>query len=176
MKDHFKSLQNFKATFNSEKYCFDYLFEARWPLNIFCPHCESFTIYSFNHRRRFKCLKCKRGFSLRTETIFQDSNLPLRKWFILIYLLSNGRTKFSSTELAKEIRVSQKTAWYMMDKIIGSLGATNPEFLARRRRRKSMRSRETKVTFIGHLKLNKVFREILPELLRFKPGNNIWKD
>ena len=66
---------------------------------------------------RFRCAKCKKDFTLKTNTIFGESKLPIRKWFIAIYLLTTNTKGISSVQLAKHVGVTQKTAWFMDHRI-----------------------------------------------------------
>jgi transposase-like protein len=83
----------------------------------FCPHCGHKEIYTFANGRRYRCAKCKQDFAIKTGTIFGDSKLPLRKWFIALYLLSTSGKGISSYQLAKHLGVTQKTAWFMNHRI-----------------------------------------------------------
>lgn len=66
---------------------------------------------------KFRCNHCKRNFTCKVGTIFEDSNLSLVKWFIAMYLISSHKKGISSCQLARDIKVTQKTAWYMLHKV-----------------------------------------------------------
>jgi transposase-like protein len=83
----------------------------------YCPHCGHTEIYRFKNGKRYRCAKCREDFTIKTGTIFGESKLPLRKWFIAIYLLSTSNKGISSVQLAKQVGVTQKTAWFMDHRI-----------------------------------------------------------
>ena len=68
---------------------------------------------------------CKRDFSVRKGTVFEESRLPLRKWFAAIWLVAVNRKGIPSTQLAREIGVSQKTAWFMLGRLREVTAAMN---------------------------------------------------
>ncbi len=118
MKQQFNSLLDIVKRFPSEKSCRDYLSQARWNGKPVCYHCGySEKIYKINDGALYKCAKCRRQFTVRLGTIFEDSALPLQKWFMAIYLLTAHKKGISSVQLAKDIQVTQKTAWFMMHRI-----------------------------------------------------------
>lgn len=65
----------------------------------------------------FKCAHCKKQFSVKTGTIYENSNIPLQKWFLTFYLISLSKKGISSIELSKTIGVTQKSAWYLLHKV-----------------------------------------------------------
>ena len=83
-----------------------------------CPHCKSSKkIYRFNNGKLFKCSECKKQFTVTVGTIFESSHISLRKWFIALYLFSSHKRGVSSIQLAKNIGVTQKTAYFMLGRI-----------------------------------------------------------
>ena len=106
------SLLELLNAFPDEQACIDHLAKTRWPDGIECPHCRSRKIWI--GKDRFRCGSCKRKFSVRTGTIYESSPLSLRKWFAAIWLLSNSPKGISSCQLAREIGVTQKTAWFVL--------------------------------------------------------------
>lgn len=83
----------------------------------YCPHCGHAGIYRYKDGKRFRCSKCHEDFTIKTKTIFGESKLPLRKWFIALYLLTTNTKGISSVQLAKHVGVTQKTAWFMDHRI-----------------------------------------------------------
>lgn len=83
----------------------------------------SFALIAVKHHRatrkdgKFRCNHCKRNFTCKVGTIFEDSNLSLVKWFIAMYLISSHKKGISSCQLARDIKVTQNTAWYMLHKV-----------------------------------------------------------
>lgn len=70
----------------------------------------------------FRCLACKKDFTVRTGTIFERSHVPLDKWLFTMYLLVTARKGISSLQLSKEIGVTQKSAWFMLQRIREACG------------------------------------------------------
>lgn len=126
MESCFKNLISIVSTFNSEVKCHEYLANIRWGLDTKCPkeNCQnSANNYSFlrndKGRKRlvFKCSKCRKQFSAKPGTIFQNSNIPTVKWFSAIFFFSNSKKGISSVSLGKQLGVTQKTAWFMLQKL-----------------------------------------------------------
>lgn len=109
----FTSLTEMIARFPNEQSCIDYMTEIRWRNGKACPYCGSSRIYTFRDNRTHKCADCRQKFSIKVGTIFEDSKIPLQKWFIAIYLLTAHKKGISSVQLGKDIGVTQKTAWFM---------------------------------------------------------------
>lgn len=110
----FKSLVEMMARFPDEQSCIDHLTEIRWRNGKFCPHCGGTEkVYTFKDNRTHKCGGCRQKFSIKVGTIFEDSKIPLRKWFMAIYLLTSHKKGISSVQLGKDIGVTQKTAWFI---------------------------------------------------------------
>ena len=112
--------------------CLELLREVRWADGPYCPHCGSIEgIYHFSDGRRHKCKDCGRTFRLITGTIFGDSPIKLLpKWFMAIYLDANHSKGISSVQLAKDVGVTQKTAWHMLQRIRHAAGNANDEPLS----------------------------------------------
>ena len=70
--------------FGSEDRCRDYLEELRWPHGVECPRCESKTISRIKKRNQYECASCEYQFSVKAGTLFNDSHLPLWKWFLAV--------------------------------------------------------------------------------------------
>src|SRR5450759_838062 len=114
----FKNLTDLTSQFPTEKDCIKFLAETRWGAKPVCPHCgKSRKIYVIAGGKLFKCADCRNQFYVRVGTIFEDSALPLQKWFIAIYLLMAHKKGISSVQLGKDIGVTQKTAWFMLHRI-----------------------------------------------------------
>ena len=113
MFKEFKSLIEFLDYFKDEETCKEYFETIRFKNGLFCAHCQNEKVHRFSDGKRFRCYKCKKDFTLRTGTIFGESKVSFRKWFIAIYLLTTCKKGISSVELAKKVGVTQKTAWFM---------------------------------------------------------------
>lgn len=116
--DHFNSLIDLSNHFSSEKRCRDFITEQRWGKNIICPFCGGHRIYVCrNGNNQFKCGCCNRRFSCLVGTIFQKTKLPLQKWFMAMYMMASHKKGISSHQLARDIDVTQKTAWFVLHKL-----------------------------------------------------------
>jgi transposase-like protein len=114
----FNNILDFYNRFPDEQACRDYLAQARWQDKPVCSHCGySEKVYSINDGKLYKCAKCLKQFTVRIGSIFEDSALPLQKWFMAIYILTAHRKGISSCQLARDIEVTQKTAWHMLHRI-----------------------------------------------------------
>ena len=117
---NFDSLIQIMDYFTDEDVCIQAVVEKRWGVgeeqDIVCPYCGGHHCVA-RKDRRFRCHQCGRNFSCKVGTIFEDSNLSLQKWFVAMYLISSHKKGISSCQLARDIKVTQKTAWYMLQKI-----------------------------------------------------------
>ena len=113
------SLQEAIIYFSNPDNCIDYVAVRRWPNGVICPGCGSAKA-SFNAQRRtWKCGSHhpKREFSVKVGTIYEDSPIPLDKWLTATWLLTNCKNGVSSYEIARDIKISQKSAWFMLQRI-----------------------------------------------------------
>ncbi len=113
----FKSLADCHKKFTDEQVCRDPLEAIRWGGHIRCPYCDADRVSKFKDGKHYKCAVCRRKFTVKVGTIFEDSPLPLFKWFLVMYLLTAHKKGISSVQLAKDIEVTQKTAWFMLGRI-----------------------------------------------------------
>lgn len=102
---------------NSEESCRDYMANHRWNGQPECPHCGNRKTYELRNERRFKCSKCRKQFSVRAGTFLEGSKVPLTKWFHTFRLAGSSGKGISSMALSREIGVTQKTAWLMLQRI-----------------------------------------------------------
>jgi len=116
----FKTLTDFTDYFKDEAVCVAHFTESRFRDGQYCPHCRHDKIYLCANGKRYHCAKCKQDFTIRTGTVFGESKLPLRKWYMAVYLLSTTSKGISSVQLAKHLGVTQKTAWFMAHRIRAS--------------------------------------------------------
>ena len=116
MFQQFDSLFSMMQVFSDEKKCIDHFRAVRWPNGVVCPHCGSTKVYTLSNNGH-KCGDCVTKFSVRHGSIFDDSKVPLQKWFMAIYLVTSHKKGVSSCQLAKDINVTQKTAWFMLHRI-----------------------------------------------------------
>lgn len=110
-------IEDVGAAFPDEAAALAYFTKIRWHDGPSCPFCRSARIYNFSDGRTHKCGECRRRFSIKVGTIFEDSKIEIRKWLIAIWLITNEKEGTASTVLAKRLGVSQKTAWYMLNRL-----------------------------------------------------------
>ena len=113
---NFKSFNDMQKTLNTNKKCIEYLEELIWEGVPVSPYDKSSKVYKCKNGR-YKCKNTGKYFTVLTNTIFENTKLPLTKWFQLIYLTIAHRQGIPSTTVANILGVTQKTAWYMLHKI-----------------------------------------------------------
>src|SRR4051812_26991096 len=97
--------------------CTDYVAKLRWPNGPVCPKCGGVEYSYLSTRRLWKCRDCKKQYSVKLGTIFEDSPLGLDKWLPAVWLAANSKNGISSHELAKALGTTQKSAWFMLHRI-----------------------------------------------------------
>lgn len=112
--------------FGSEDKCRAYLEALRWAGEIRCPRCDSHKISKIVKRPQYDCDACRYQFSVTAGTIFNDSHLPLWKWFLAVYLLCEARKGVSANQMKRTLGVSYKTAWYLCHRIRATMKEINP--------------------------------------------------
>ncbi len=113
METKYKTLADFLDHFNNEEACKKHFEAVRFRNGDYCPHCGHQHINRFKDGKRFRCASCKQDFTIKTKSVFGESKIPLRKWYIAMYLLSTNKKGISSINLASQVGVTQKTAWFM---------------------------------------------------------------
>jgi transposase-like protein len=115
---HPESLQEAIVYFSDPERAFRYAVELRWPdARINCPRCNSEKHSFIKTRRIWFCYGCKKQFTLKVGTIFEDSALGMDKWMAAFWMICNCKNGISSYELARAIKVTQKSAWFMLHRI-----------------------------------------------------------
>ena len=117
MKRPITSLYQFFEVFPDEQAAIDHLRAIRWRDGACCPHCNSKRVMHFSDKRTHKCHDCRQRFSIKVGTIFEDTKLPLRKWFAAIWLITSHKKGVASTQLAKDLQITQKTAWFVLHRL-----------------------------------------------------------
>jgi transposase-like protein len=117
MMKQFTSLYDFFEAFPDEQAAIDHLTAIRWKDGAFCPHCSSTRVMHFSDKRTHKCHDCRQRFSIKVGTIFEDTKLPLRKWFAAIWLITSHKKGIASTALAKDLKITQKSAWFVLHRL-----------------------------------------------------------
>ncbi len=117
-KDSFSNVLQFIQLASNENNCMKLLEQSRWHGKPVCAFCNSTEkIYKLKRKHYYRCGKCLKFFNARKGTIFEESQIPLSKWFYAIYIFSNHKKGISSHQLARDLSVTQKTAWFMLGRI-----------------------------------------------------------
>ena len=114
------SFYQFFKEFPDEESAHKFFAERQWgkdEKNRFCPHCGGIRTTRTKHRMPYHCKDCRKRFSVRTGTILAESNVSLHKWLMAIYLLNTNLKGVSSMKLARDLGVTQKTAWFLAHRI-----------------------------------------------------------
>jgi transposase-like protein len=119
MKNEVKTLADAIRYFSNEQVCIDTVAFMRWPTGPECPDCLSpkDRQHWLKTQRRWQCRECGKQYSVKLNTIFEDSAIPLTKWLPAMWLLANCKNGISSYEIARDIGVTQKSAWFMLQRI-----------------------------------------------------------
>ena len=113
-----KTLQEAIQYFSDEQVCIDTVAALRWPDGKpVCPACEKTGAYWLASQKRWKCKECWKQFSVKLGTIFEDSAIPLCKWLVALWMIVNCRNGISSYEVARDLGVTQKSAWFMLHRL-----------------------------------------------------------
>jgi transposase-like protein len=115
-----KTLQQAIQYFSDEQVCIDAVALMRWPNGPRCPDClgdNAKNPYYLKTQKRWKCRYCRRQFSVKVETVFEDSPIPLQKWMPALWMVTNCKNGVSSHELGRALGVTQKTAWFMLHRL-----------------------------------------------------------
>src|SRR5258708_1743920 len=112
------SLMEAITTFSDPEMCLSVVAGAKWgSKGPACPRCESKRLSFLKTRLMWKCLDCQKQFSVKVGTIFEDSPVRLDKWLCAMWLLANCKNGVSSYEIARDLKVTQTTAWFMLQRI-----------------------------------------------------------
>lgn len=95
----------------------NFLTQLRWPDGVECPLCGSRKLSYLSTRRLWKCLECKKQFSVKVGSLMEDSPITLDKWLAAIWLISNAKNGISSWELHRSLGITQKSAWFLLHRI-----------------------------------------------------------
>src|SRR5579859_8149375 len=97
--------------------CHAYMRELKWPEGSKCPKCGHDQLTEVKTRRLIRCKACRKQFSAKVGTIFEDSPLGLDKWFVGVWYIANCKNGASSSELARALGITQKSAWFVLHRI-----------------------------------------------------------
>jgi transposase-like protein len=118
----FQLFEKFPDAESARKYLESHL----WSNGVICPKCKDKKCIGTRKGGYYRCNACKLDFTVRTGTIFERSHVPLHKWLYAMYLLVTARKGISSLQLAKEIGITQKSAWFVLQRLREACGDDLP--------------------------------------------------
>lgn len=119
MPNDMLSLYEFFKRFPDEAAARKHIENRVWKHGRYCPHCASVSTVEVKNElpMPYRCKDCRKHFSVRTNSVMQDSRLSLHKWLTAIYIMVTAKKGVPSTYLAKQLGISQKTAWFLAQRI-----------------------------------------------------------
>jgi transposase-like protein len=115
--------------YSTDEKCREILTKLRWPEGVTCPRCKERRVSWIQGRKQFECASCSYQFSVTTGTIFNDTHLPLEKWFAATYLLCEAKKGMSACQVQRTLGMSYKTAWYLCHRIRAAMAVTDKPML-----------------------------------------------
>jgi transposase-like protein len=117
------SLPQFLSQYGTEEQCVQALLRARWPQGFVCPRCGHTDASPFQrgHQRLWQCQRCRTQTSLTAGTMLAQTKLPLRQWWLAIYLVSQAKNGIAALELGRHLGVCYRTAWRMKHKLMAAM-------------------------------------------------------
>jgi len=112
------SLNAFMAQYATEEQCQQALFKWRWPHGFVCPRCRHNKACVLSSRRLLQCAACRHQCSLTSDTIFAGTKLPLRSWFLGMFLLTQAKNGLSALALSRQLGLSYNSSWLMKHKLL----------------------------------------------------------
>jgi len=112
-----KTLVDAIRYFTDPDVCLSFVANLRWPFGPICPECRGVEPSFLKTRRLWKCRACKKQFSVKVGTIFEDSAIGLDKWLPALWMVVNCKNGVSSYEIARSLGITQKSAWFMAHRI-----------------------------------------------------------
>lgn len=126
----FKSLPALLNHFKDDQTCRDYLIQQRWNGELVCIHCgNTGNNWIIDGGKRYKCSGCKKKFSVITGTVFEHLRIPLNIAFAAVYLATAHKKGISSCQLARDLGITQKSAWFVLHRIREMLKDKQPQIL-----------------------------------------------
>lgn len=120
----FSNLFDLQKAFPTEQDCIDHLTALRWNGNVISPFDATSKVYVCKGNK-YRCKNTGKYFNVKTATLFDNTKVPLQKWFMAIFLITNHKKGISSLQLAEDLGVTQKTAWFMNHRIRNCYGITD---------------------------------------------------
>lgn len=114
------------SVFAEEESAISFLENKRWPNGPICPFCGGEKIYSLKAKSEstkpvrlgvHKCAKCRKQFTVRIGTVFEDSHIALNKWLMAVHLMTISKNEVSSLQLSRELGITPKSAWFLTRRI-----------------------------------------------------------
>ena len=132
-KPEYISLYSFLKDIPDEAAATDFFEKRRWKDGVCCPHCASKSVAKIvtGKPMPYRCRTCRQHFSVRTGTVLAESKLPLHKWLMAIYMLHTARKGVSSVQMAKELGITQKSAWFLNHRIRESMKQNGGQLFGR---------------------------------------------
>lgn len=117
------SMIEFLDRYGTEAQCYRALYRARWPKGFRCPACAGARHLTFQRDRQtyYQCRACQHQTTLLSGTLFEATKLPLRIWFLALYLLTSTKTNLAALELKRHLGVCYRTAWRLKHKIMQAM-------------------------------------------------------
>jgi len=122
----FKSILELIQAFPDEQSCIDHLEAIRWDGDVVSPFDADSKVYNCKGNK-YKCKETGKYFNVKTNTIFDNTKLPLQKWFLAIWLVTGHKKGISSLQLGRDLDITQKSAWFMLGRIRQCFGLDNDQ-------------------------------------------------
>ena len=119
----------FSEKYATEETCREALIKVRWPKGFVCPECGKKKYIVLRKRNRIQCNSCKHQTSPTVGTVMHKTKLPIRTWFWAIYLVAQDKRGISAMTLCKQLKVTYKTAWYLLHRIREAMGKRDEQYL-----------------------------------------------
>lgn len=113
---NFKTIEDLYKAFPDENSCIEHLEKLRWNGLITSPFNHKSKVYICSNKR-YRCKESGKYFNVKTKTLFDNSKISLQKWFVAIWLFQKSNHTISSVDLSEKIKVTQKSAWTMLQRI-----------------------------------------------------------
>ncbi len=116
-----KSVLDLINAFPDEQTCINHLEQLRWNGNVISPFDATSKVYNCKGNR-YKCKNTGKYFNVKTNTIFDNTKMPLQKWFLAIWIVTSHKKGISSLQLSRDLNITQKSAWFMLQRIRNCFG------------------------------------------------------
>jgi transposase-like protein len=123
------TLPEVNSLYSTDERCRELLAKLRWPMGVECLRCKSKKVYDLPTQKKFECGECGYQFSVLTQTIFNDTHLPLETWFMAVLLLVEARKGMSANQIKRTLGISYKTAWYLCHRIRKAMASSDKPML-----------------------------------------------